>query len=56
MNRNPIYFTTAGIPDYQGPVIDEEWLEQAELLRVESRFIGQFSKSVRVENFVMNSP
>jgi hypothetical protein len=55
VNRSPIYFTTAGVPDYHGPVLDEAWLEQAELLRVESRFIGQFSKSVRVENFVLNA-
>jgi len=55
VNRSSIYFTTAGIANYQGPVIDEEWLEQAELLRVESRFIGQFSKSVHIESFVMNT-
>ena len=55
VNRNPVYFTTAGISNYQGPVIDEEWLRDAELLRVERRFIGQISKSVRVENFVLNS-
>jgi hypothetical protein len=55
VNRSSIYFTTAGIANYQGPVIDEEWLEQAELLRVESRFIGQFSKSVHIDGFVMNT-
>ena len=55
VNRSPIYFTAAGIPNYQGPTISDEWLRHAELLRVESRFIGQFSKSVTVENFVMNS-
>lgn len=27
VNRSPIYFTTAGLPDYQGPTIDEEWLQ-----------------------------
>jgi len=56
ISRSSIYFTTAGIPDYQGPVIDEQWLQQAELVRVTSRVIGQFSKSVRAENFVMKTP
>ena len=56
ISRTSIYFTTAGIPDYQGPVIDEQWLQQAELVRVTSRVIGQFSKSVRAENFVMKTP
>jgi hypothetical protein len=55
VNRSPVYFTTAGISNYQGPVIDEEWLRDAELLCLERRFIGQLSKSVRVENFVVNS-
>jgi hypothetical protein len=55
VNRTSIYFTTAGVADYEGPAIDEEWLEHAELLRVESRYLGQFSKSVRAENFVMNT-
>jgi hypothetical protein len=48
-------FTTAGIPNYQGPALDEEWLRQAELLRIEIRTLGEFSKSVRVHNFVTNS-
>jgi len=55
INRSSIYFTTAGVANYEGPVIDEGWMEQAELLRVESRYIGQFSKSVRADNFVMNT-
>lgn len=56
VTRSPIYFTTAGIPDYRGPVIDDEWLREAELLRVGSRVVGQFSKSVSMQNFVMNAP
>ena len=55
VSRSLIYFTTAGIPNYQGPVIDEEWLQQAELLRVDTRVVGQFSTSVRADNFVMNT-
>jgi hypothetical protein len=55
VSRSPIYFTTAGIPNYQGPVINDEWLRQAELLRVDTRVVGQFSTSVRADNFVMNS-
>ena len=55
INRSPVYFTTAGIPDYQGPVIDDDWLREAELLRVDSRVVGQFSTSVHAENFVMNA-
>jgi hypothetical protein len=55
VNRSPVYFTTAGIPEYQGPAIDEEWLKDAELQCVETHFVGQFSKSVRVENLVLNS-
>ena len=31
------------------------WLQEAELLRVDSRVVGQFSTAVRTENFVMNT-
>ncbi len=54
VNRSLIYFTTGGVPNYQGPAINEEWLRGAELVRFENCFIGQFSKSVRVDNFVMD--
>ena len=39
----------------KGPAIDEEWLRDAELLCVDTHFVGQISKSVRVENFVLSS-
>jgi hypothetical protein len=55
VNPTTIYFTTAGVPGYQGPAINDEWLRQAQLLRIENRFVGQFSKSVQIEDFVMNS-
>jgi hypothetical protein len=55
VSRSSVYFTTAGIPNYQGPVIDDEWLREAELLRVDSRVVGQFSTSVRADNFVMTT-
>jgi len=54
VNHSPIYFTTTGVSDYQGPPINEEWLKDAELLCVEIRTIGHFTKSLRVENFVMD--
>ena len=54
VNRSLIYFTTGGIPNYQGPTINEEWLRGAELVCFENSFVGKFSKSVRVDNFVMD--
>ena len=54
VNHSPIYFTTTGVSDYQGPPINEEWLKDAELLRVEIRTIGNFTKSIRTEGFVMD--
>ena len=54
VNHSPIYFTTTGVSDYQGPPINEAWLEKAELLRVEIRTIGHFTKSIRAEGFVMD--
>jgi hypothetical protein len=54
VNHSPIYFTTTGVSDYQGPPINEAWLREAELLRVEIRTIGNFTKSIRAEGFVMD--
>ena len=54
VNHSPIYFTTTGVSDYQGPPINEAWLENAELLHVEIRTIGHFTKSIRAEGFVMD--
>jgi hypothetical protein len=54
VNHTQIYFTTTGVSDYQGPPISEDWLKDAELLNVEIRTIGRFTKSVRVENFVID--
>ena len=36
-----------------GPPIDPDWYDEAELIRVESRDLGWFSKSIRLENLVM---
>ncbi len=44
-----------GSPTIRGLSSTKSGCSDAELLRVERRFIGQFSKSVRVENFVLNS-
>ena len=40
-------------PPSNGPPIDPVWFDGAELIRVESRDLGWFSKSIRVEDFVM---
>ena len=40
-------------PPSDGPPIDPAWFQGAELIRVETRDLGWFSKSVRVEDFVM---
>lgn len=37
----------------EGPPIDPAWFQGAELILVETRDLGWFSKSVRVEDFVM---
>ena len=36
-----------------GPPIDPAWFQGAELIRVETRDLGWFSKSIRAEDFVM---
>ena len=56
INHSLLYFTTAGIPDYRGPDIDLEWIQHAELLRVANRFVGHLSRSVTIDNFVIDSP
>ena len=40
-------------PPGDGPSIDPDWYDGAELIRVESRDLGWFSKSVRLEDLVM---
>ena len=40
-------------PPLDGPPIDPDWYDGAELIRVESRDLGWFSKSIRLENLVM---
>ena len=40
-------------PPSNGPPIDPVWFQEAELVRLETRDLGWFSKSVRVEDFVM---
>ena len=37
-----------------GPAVDETWLQGAELVRVETAHLGVFSKTVRIEDFVMD--
>ena len=36
-----------------GPAVDETWLEGAELVRIETTHLGMFSKTMRIEDFVM---
>ena len=40
-------------PPHDGPPIDPDWYDGAELIRVESRDLGWFSKSIRLEDLVM---
>ena len=40
-------------PPLDGPPIDPDWYDGAELIRVESRDLGWFSKPIRLENLVM---
>lgn len=40
-------------PPHDGPPIDPDWHDGAELIRVESRDLGWFSKSIRLEDLVM---
>ena len=40
-------------PPHDGPPIDPDWYDGAELIRVESRDLGWFSESIRLENLVM---
>lgn len=40
-------------PSRDGPPIDPDWYDGAELIRVESRDLGWFSKSIRLEDLVM---
>ena len=40
-------------PPSNGPPIDPVWFQEAELVRLETRDLGWFSKSIRVEDFVM---
>jgi hypothetical protein len=40
-------------PPRGGPSIGPDWYEGAELIRVETRDLGWFSKSIRLEDFVM---
>ena len=40
-------------PPTDGPPIDPAWFQGAELIRVETRDLGWFSKSIQMEDFVM---
>ena len=40
-------------PPRSGPPIGPDWYDGAELIRVETRDLGWFSKSVRLEDLVM---
>ncbi len=40
-------------PPGDGPPIGPDWYDEAELIRVESRDLGWFSKSIRLEDLVM---
>ena len=40
-------------PGSGGPPLDPTWMDGAELIRVETTNLGWFSKSIRVEDFVM---
>ena len=40
-------------PPSNGPPIDPVWFQEAELVRLETTDLGWFSKSIRVEDFVM---
>ena len=40
-------------PPTDGPPIDPAWFQGAELIRVETRDLGWFSKSIQMEGFVM---
>ena len=42
-------------PRSDGPALDPAWFEGSELIRIETRDLGWFSKSIRVEDFVMKS-
>ena len=50
IRRRELFF---GDPE-SGTVIDDAWLADAKLVRVEIVPVGRFSKSVRLENFVMD--
>lgn len=40
-------------PMFGGPPLDSAWMDDAELIRVETKDLGWFSKSIRLEDFVM---
>ena len=40
-------------PMFGGPSLDPAWMDGAELIRVETTDLGWFSKSIRVDDFVM---
>ena len=38
------------------PPVDPDWIDDAELVRIETRNLGRFSKTIRMENLVLQAP
>ena len=51
VSHSSLYFS---LPSTDPPV-DSNWFEDAELVRIETRNLGRFSKTIRMENLVLSS-
>jgi hypothetical protein len=36
-----------------GPVVDDEWMKSAELVRVDSKVLGTVTRPLRIDNLVI---